>query len=299
MKRLFWRFAPEVVLGSLLVSAGCDPSNNVPAGPPQLVSFVVVSNASGQPVDTMGDGGLVPISGFVHLTATFDRLLNPVPVTGYDGGMDFGAGDDAITLTPALPAGAVIAYTSIYSPNGGPVELAPGVSGGLIFGPGPTIITMASPSFPSASMITAKLDPTRIKSKKGEPFTGDGMLMFQTAPFSADITVPMGDPDPDAGADAGPPPVSPMMQAVTIAFNNVVGADIAAHVSVTAGNAVFADVDIAADSGNPTQVNVTPKTTWPPNATITVTVDDTADDAFGSTTGTPTSASFPTGDKAP
>ena len=38
MKPLFWRFSPEVVLGFVLVTAGCDPSNNVPPGPPQLVS---------------------------------------------------------------------------------------------------------------------------------------------------------------------------------------------------------------------------------------------------------------------
>src|SRR5712691_1614773 len=117
MKRVFWRFTPEVVLGSFLFGAGgCDPSNNVPAGPPQLVSFSVLSTANpfAGPLSISGDAGLTPVTGYVHLTALFDRLLDPIPVTGYDGGMDFGAADDAIMLTPALPASAVISYTSIY-----------------------------------------------------------------------------------------------------------------------------------------------------------------------------------------
>src|SRR6266700_5386740 len=213
MKRLFWRFAPEVVLGLALFTAGCDPSHNVPAGPPQLVSFSLVSNASGQPLDITSDGGLTPVNGFAHLYAVFDRLLDSIPVTGYDGGMDFGADDDQIKVAPEA-AGAGVTYTSIYTPNGDSTLT-------LVFPAGPSIITSPTPTFPSGATITATLDRNKIRSKKGEPFEGGAMLMFQTLPFAGDIAVPVGDMDPDGGADAGLLPVVPQMQPVTITFSNL------------------------------------------------------------------------------
>jgi hypothetical protein len=140
------------------------------------------------------------------------------------------------------------------------------------------------------------LDGTKVRSKKGEAFVGDGQLMFRTLPFAASITVPMADADPDAGADAGPPPVMPAMQPVTVTFTNLPGMDVATHIHVTAGGAPFAGASVAPDaSGNPTVFTITPATSWPPSSTIEVTVDATAADALGSTTGAASSASFTTG----
>jgi len=299
MKRLFWRLAPEVVLVSFLGvgAGGCEPKNDVKAGPPELKAFSVIDNATGMPAELSGDAGPIEISGYVHLHALFDRLLDPTLLAAPDSGttdLDLAM----VTVTPALPNGSV-AYKSSYTPNGGPEFLDPPnntVSGNLFYGPGPTIDTAADPTFPSASTITVALDPAKIRSKKGEPFTGEGQLMFRTLPFAASITVPMADPDPDAGADAGLPPLMAAMQPVTITFTNVPAATIDGHIHVTAGGAPFTAVTVAPDAnGNATIVTVTPDTNWPANSTIQVTVDATAADALGSTTGTAASESFTTG----
>jgi Big-like domain-containing protein len=290
MKRLFWRVAPEGLLGSLLFlsAGGCDPNQSVQAGPPQLLSFSVVSNTTFSPLDITSDAGAVPVSGFVHLTALFDRLLDPVPVTGLDGGMDFGADTNTVTITPA-PPGGMVTFQSIYVPNGDPMR-------NLVFAAGPSITTTASPTLPSKSTIKAVLDHSKIRSKKGETFAGDAELTFQTLPFAAQIDVPQGETDPDGGADAGMLPVAPQMQSVTITFTNLPADDIADHITVTAGGTPYAGAAVAADaSGNPLVFTVTPATTWPANATIEVTVDATAADALGVMADAPARQSFTTG----
>lgn len=280
MKRLFWRLAPEVVLCLAIAStpACSDPVSGTPAGPPVLSSWSVVDNATGSSLDITSDAGAIQVSGFVHLNALFDRLLDGSTVTSIDGGPDQGT-SDAITIasTPALPAGASLTVNTIYTPNGGSIN--------LIYPLGPSLATSVSPTFPSGSTITATMDKTKVRSKKREPFTatGDlasGKLMFQTLPFSVAITVPMGDPNPDAGADAGPPPVSPMMQAVTLAFTNVPSDTIKDSITVTVNGAAYTDFGVAPE-GNPTVIDVTPTTTWPANATIVVSVSAAATDALG------------------
>lgn len=295
MKRLFWRLAPEMVLclTSLGLIGGCSESiSSVPPGPPVLLSFSVIDNATGAPLDLTSDGAVIQVSGFVHLNAIFDRLLDPISVTALDGGVDNGTDVVSGSYAPALPVGSSVTLTSIYTPNGDPVQH-------LVFSAGPSITTMASPTFPSNSTVTVQLDKTRIRSKKGDPFTGDGnlasgQLVFHTLPFDASITVPMADPDPDAGADAGTPPVAPMMQAATIGFTNVPGSDIATHVTVTANGTAFTDVVITTGGSGATAVDVAPNTTWPPNATIVITVDATATDAVGVAIDAAASASFTT-----
>ena len=264
MNRLFWRLSPEMVLclaiaGMGLGSVGCDPNNSVPAGAPVLTSWSVVDNATFSPLDLTTDAGLIPISGFVHLNALFDRLLDGSTVTTLDGGVDQGTDAIAIDITPTPPAG--FSFNSVYTPNGA----APGMV--LVYSPGPSIATTAVPTFPSGSTITATMSKTKVRSKKGEPFTGDDKLMFQTLPFSVAITVPMADPNPDAGADAGPPPVSPMMQAVTLAFTNLPDANIQDTVTVTVNGAPYTDFAVAPEM-SPTILDVTPATAWPANATI-------------------------------
>ena len=289
MKWLFWRLAPEVLLGLTVVvcATGCSPSQDVQPGPPVLASFSVIDNASGSPLELTGDAGAIEISPLVHLTALFDRLLDPVPITHLDdAGIDLG--DDAvqITVTPAAPTAA---FSSVYTPNGGPI--------GLLFPLGPTITTTASPTFPSGATIMASLDKTKVRSKKGEPFTGDGQLTFHTVAFAAAVGVPEGMLDPDAGApdpDAGPPPVPPEMQAVTITFTNITGSDVATHIKATAGGVPFTALAFAGNDGTSNTVTVTPTDAWPPSTTIVVTVDATAADAFGATIGQAVDGTFTT-----
>ncbi len=183
---------------------------------------------------------------------------------------------------------------TIYTPNGAAPDKV------LVFPPGPSIATTASPTFPSNSTITATMSKTKVRSKKGEAFTasGDlasGKLMFQTLPFSVAIGVPMGDPNPDAGADAGPPPVSPMMQAVTLAFTNLPDSDAVTNaITVTVNGSAYADFAVAPE-GNPTVLDVTPATTWPANATVVVTVSAAAADALGAVIDAAASGIFTTG----
>jgi hypothetical protein len=281
MKRLFWRLSPEMVFCLAIAGAvGCsDPNNSVRAGAPVLTSWSVVDNVTFSPVDLTADGGLVPINGFVYLNALFDRLLDGSAVTTLDGGVDQGTDAIAIDVTPALPANSNFSVSSIYTPNGDNNLY-------LFYPPGPSLATTAMPTFPSGSTITATMSKTKVRSKKGEPFTGDGdlaagTLTFQTLPFSVAVGVPMGDADPDAGADAGPPPVSPMMQAVTLAFTNLPSASIQDAITVTVNGAAYTDFTVAPDMNNPTIIDVAPAATWPANATIVVRVDAAAADAVG------------------
>jgi hypothetical protein len=286
--------APEVLLGLALVSStGCSPNQDVQPGPPVLVSFSVIDNSTGQALELTDDAGAVEVSPLVHLSALFDRLLDGAAVTNVDAptGRDLGTPDVvAVVITPALPAAAPApSFTSVYTPNGGTT--------GLFFPQGPFITTTASPAFPSGASIKATLDPTRVRSKKGEPFTGEGTLTFHTLAFAAAIDVPQAMVDPDAGApdpDAGPGPVTPEMQMVTVTFNNITGSTIADHITVTAGGAPFTDVTFAGNDGTSNTVTITPTTTWPPGTTIAVTVDATAADPFGDATGMATTGFFTT-----
>jgi hypothetical protein len=299
MIRLFWRLAPEMVLClaiavSGLGSVGCsDPDNSVKAGPPVLTTWSVVDNATGASLDVTADGSPVQVGGFVHLNALFDRLLDPTTVTALDGGVDQGTPDAVtVTVTPALAASASFSVNSIYTPNGADPSMV------LVFSPGPSIATTGNPTFPSGSTITATMDKTKVRSKKGEAFTasGDlasGKLVFQTLPFSVTVAAPMGDADPDAGVDAGPPPVSPMMQAVTMTFTNVPNANIQGSITVTVNGAAYTNFAVAPES-NPTVVDVTPTTDWPPNATIVVSIGASATDALGIAIDSGASASFTT-----
>jgi len=166
MKRLFWRLSPEMVFclaiaGMGLGSVGCsDPNNSVPAGAPVLTSWSVVDNLTFGPVDLTADGGLVPISGFVHLNALFDRLLDGSAVTTLDGGVDQGTDAIAIDVTTALPANSDFSVSTIYTPNGDN-------NLHLFYAPGPSLATTAMPTFPSGSTITATMSKAKVRSKKG------------------------------------------------------------------------------------------------------------------------------------
>ncbi len=293
MKRLFWRLAPEMVWCLAIAgSVGCsDPNNSVPAGPPVLNSWSVVDNATGASLDLSTDGSPIQITGYVHLNALFDRLL------------DANHGDRARRRRRSgnrrrgdlhLRSGAAreLELLRQHDLHAQRRNDRPG------FSLGPSLATMANPTFPSGSTVTAKMDKTKVRSKKGEPFTGDGdlatgQLAFQTLPFSVSIGVPMGDANPDAGADAGPPAVSPMMQAVTLAFTNLPSATPESFITVTVNGTAYADFTVTPES-NPTVLDVTPMTTWPPNATVVVNVSATATDALGGLIDAAASGTFTT-----
>jgi hypothetical protein len=205
-------------------------------------------------------------------------------VTTLDGGVDQGTDAVGIAATPAAPAG--FSVNSIYTPNGDNTLH-------LFYAPGPSLATTPTPTFPSGSTIVATMDKTKVRSKKGEPFTGDDKLTFQTLPFSVAIGVPMADADPDAGADAGPPPVSPMMQAVTLAFTNLPAANIQDSITVTVNGAAYTDFAVAPEM-NPTVLDVTPTSTWPANAAIIVKVSAAAADALGTSIDAAQSGTFTT-----
>jgi len=290
MNRLFWRLSPEMVLclavaGMGLGSVGCsDPNNSVQAGPPVLTSWSVV-DVTGSSVDlASADGSVVQINGFVHLNALFDRLLDGSTVTTLDGGVDQGTDAIAIDITPAPPAG--FSFISIYTPNGDN-------NLHLFYAPGPSIGTTAMPTFPSGSTITATMSKTKVRSKKGEPFTGDDKLMFQTLPFSAAITVPMGDADPDAGADAGAPPVADEASG-DAGVHQPAGRQHPGFHHLTVNGAAYADFAAAPEDSNPTVVDVTPATSWPANATIVIKVSAAATDALGASIDAAQSGTFTT-----
>jgi hypothetical protein len=116
-------------------------------------------------------------------------------------------------------------------------------------------------------------------------FLTEGTLSFATAPFIANITVPMAMDDGGASI-AVPPDATP----VTITFNAPVDATaILNQVHVTAVAAT--DVTFTSDGFS---VTITPVTTWPASTTITVSVDATAADSLGDPLGAPVSQSFTT-----
>ncbi|HET6284310.1 MAG TPA: Ig-like domain-containing protein [Polyangia bacterium] len=103
----------------------------------------------------------------------------------------------------------------------------------------------------------------------------------------------------EAGADAGmapPEPVMPGDQPVTVTFNNVTDPmKIPAHITVTVNGAPFPGIMIAPPADKQPGYIITPKTKWPANATITITVDADAADVLGVKLGSPASATFVTG----
>jgi hypothetical protein len=164
---------------------------------------------------------------------------------------------------------------SIYTPNGGDLALA--------FSLGPNVMVRCDPTFPSGVTIVVTLDKDNLRSKGGDPFTGegalaDGRLSFQTQPFGATIT-------PPDGTDA--------KAAVTVTFNNLPAADASSHITVTAGGTPLADAVVAPDAGmNPTIFTVMPADTWPTGVDIVVTVDTGAKDALGAAAAAPATATF-------
>ena len=125
----------------------------------------------------------------------------------------------------------------------------------------------------------------------------DGSITFKTTLFKADITPPPPAPGPDGGrpptADS---PSLPDNMPATVTFTNIVDPTaIAAQIDMaelTAGGPVPVDVDVA--SADNLNVTLTPKTTWPADATIQITVHANAADALGEPLGAELTKKFTT-----
>src|SRR5207253_7293788 len=140
MKWRFWRRTPEALLGVTLLLGACAPDNSVKPGAPVLLALAVYDNTdsnSKTPLALVDDAGAVAVPGFVHVTARFDRLLDPNGLIVIDGGADVGADLATVTATP----GPTPPWTSIYTHNGGDPSLA------LAFAAGPNIVVAGSPTF--------------------------------------------------------------------------------------------------------------------------------------------------------
>jgi len=267
MNWLSWRMRPEAwfALAVAALAGACEPNNAVKPGPPVLLSMTVNDQGTGSPYPLTGDAGPMAVPGYVHVTATFDRLLDPTDFNpDPDGGVYLGTDLAIVTETPHPTPAPVV--RSIYTPNGGSAAQS------LFFPPGPFVVIGCDPTFPSDASIVVTLIQSKLHSKGGEPFTGEGdlaqgRLSFQTQPFGVTIT-------PPDGTDA--------KASVAVVFNNVPGADVSSHITVTAGGKAVTDAVVSPDpSMNPTMFTVAPADSWPTGVDIVVTVDTGAKDALG------------------
>jgi Bacterial Ig-like domain len=227
-------------------SLGCAPDQSVKAGAPVLTKLTIIENGttptditastaacpadakSGGMCDpsvsickaaaavwcrcaagmdpTMGAYDCDPFSPLSVVVATFDRILDTVPLD--PGDASFRTDIASITATPAPPM--PIAADADYASQGtasGLVFNAFGPLFGNLRSSGPSIAVVGSPALETGATIDITLQKMNILAKDGKtPFTGtgflaDGSLSFQTAAFSATIGVPT-QPPPDASADA-------------------------------------------------------------------------------------------------
>jgi hypothetical protein len=234
-------------------------------------------NASDPMDPTAGTWACPTFGPTIGVIAIFDRLLSTAPFDAADGGPATTVATLANGTAPSaeLPAD--------YASNGSTTGLIFPLLGHFVVGnfrvDGPSLLMAPATAYPSGATLTVALNKNNVTSKAGEPFTSagpilDGVISFKTTPFAASITTPP--PAGDGGPDAAPD-----MTPATVSFTNFISvADVMSHITVTAGGTAV-PVDIAsADNWN---VTITPKTTWPPSSTITITVDQTTPDVNGET----------------
>lgn len=248
-----------------------------------------------------------PFSVTSSVIFVFDRVIDTTP-------LDPTGSTNAATLTATPMPSVALGTSTDYTPNGSTT--------GLIFGgtgfDGPRLTVSGTPELPANATVTIALDKTNVRAKDGHTsFVGmgllkDGSITFKTAAFTVAFTVPQGPPT-DA---ATPLPAAADRTPVLATFDNpvcVVGASgacdttiLATHVQVTANGVPFA-VDVTSPDG--ITLNIVPHVTapvdggadagapptWPPNSTISVTIDATTADLDGDTLGPVMPASFTTG----
>jgi hypothetical protein len=236
---------------------------------------------------------------------TFDRLLDTAPLDPGDASTLL----DLASFDPQPPPAKPVVLAGDYASTGAPnLLIFPGYT---YRANGPSLLFAGVPTFPTSTTITVTLDKTKVLAKDGRtPFTAtnllvDGAISFVTQPLSVAVTTP---PPPskaaDAGADAAAPvDVIPDMTAATATFNNIVCPQLAdgtfdataigTHITVSAtpiggGGPTPVLVDFSAADGF--DVTITPHTTWPANAMVSISVDANAADILGDLLGTAVTA---------
>lgn len=294
--------AALALVGLLAVASvvpACTPSNKVASGNPLMLSFAIV-DPSGAAVDLAPESGQIVVPPLSHFLALFDRLLDPTSLAEIDGEVMEQLG----TRTQITSKGGVAVVESsnvsipadtLYVPNG---DARFDGAYSLVFPPGPSITITPTAGLPSGSMVSATLDPTRVRSHDQQTsFQAAGgvnmTLSFQTEPLSASVDVPTAPTDDDGGTGPVPPAASDYVAHVT--FNNLTADSTmnAITVTETTGGAAFAGAVVARDDASPGGWTVSPPTGgWPAGAALTITVGAAAADNFMKTLGTAVTASF-------
>jgi hypothetical protein len=302
-------------LASTIAWTGCQPSNDVPAGAPLLLSFTATAPDGTAlvfgPVGALGAVATGAASPASHFLAIFDRLLDPTQLSALDrdGGI-LPEGD--IVRVASTPAVDPLTVQATYTPNGFVPSLDPD-AGTPLFGSalpeGPSLAVVPTAALPCGTTVSVALNPAKIRSHDQKtPFapkdtTVPTQLTFTTEPFTATLGLPQ-PPTADGGDDAGAEdagtvvsPGVPVDATATVTFNTLVGADAGDHiaVTVTVGTAVVPGFGPAVvDPANPSVWNLVPPSAagWPAGATVTVTVDGDVADGYGTKLGSPVSGSF-------
>jgi hypothetical protein len=300
-------------LASVIAWTGCQPSNDVPAGAPLLLSFTATAPDGTALVfdGAVATGAASPLS---HFLALFDRLLDPTQLSALDGDGGILPEGDVVRVT-STPAVDPLTVQATYTPNGFVPPLDPDAGTPIFMSAlpeGPSLAVVPTAALPCGTVVSVALNPAKIRSHDQKvPFapkdpTVPTQLTFTTQPFTATLGLPQ-PPATDAGADAGDDAgagdagaaVSPGVAVdatATVTFNTLVGADAGDHITITV--AVGAEVmpgfgPAVVDPANPSVWNVAPPATgWPAGATVTVTVDGDVADGYGAKLGTAVSGSF-------
>jgi hypothetical protein len=264
-----------------------------------MLSFAIV-DPTGSVVDTAPESGQVVVPPLSHFLALFDRLLDPSSLVEIGDETMEPLGNRTVLTSKAGVAvvessNVSIPADTLYVPNG---DARFDGAYSLVFPPGPSITITPTSGLPSGSMVTATLDPTRVRSHDQQTSfkAADGVAMtlsFETEPLSATVDVPTETTDEDGGTLPPQPVMSDYVAHVT--FNNLTADSTMNAITVTEtnGGAAFAGATVARDDASPSGWTVSPPTGgWPAGAALTITVGATAADNFMKTLGTAVTASF-------
>jgi hypothetical protein len=234
---------------------------------------------------TKGTWQCPPFANVVSVIAVFDRLLDAAPLDPGDA-----AGLTDVMMISASAGAPSFDILTDYSSTGAANGVVFNNLGPLYFanfrGDGPSLLSAPQPAFPSGTTVSVMLNADKVRAKDGTtPFTGGGLLMggslvFTTAPFAANVAIPMPGPTDD-----------PTMVGASVLFTNFVDAmEAGAHITVTtAAGPVL--VTITTSDGGATYA-ITPATGWPKGEAVTIKVDATTKDLIGQTIAAEASGMF-------
>ena len=192
------------------------------------------------------------------------------------------------TSTPTIHDPVTVTYT----PNGD-------AKYNLAFPPGPSLVVNPEGALPCGASVTVELNPMKVRSHdqqtafKPKDDSVSGKLTMNTEPFTATLTVPVPNTDPDAGTVSTTVPAESV---ATVQFNTLVPDAIAdaIKVSVTKGNATLSGFGVPMrDAADPTLWNVSPPDTgWPAGIVVRIEVSADAADTYDTKLGAAVSGSF-------